>query len=303
MAEPIAYLKGEFVPASKCALNIYDLGIVLGAAVTDFVRTFNQKPFRLEDHVRRFYRSCKYAYIDPPVSIEQSMEISQKLIDENSKLAPGHELGLFFYITAGEFKVYAGAGGEPEELIPSYVQHTFPLCYSIWRNMFVNGAHCVTPTQRHVPPQCLSPKVKNRNRLHMWIGEQQAHLADPKATPLYLDVDGNITETNGSNFVIYRDGAVISPRRHNILWGVSLAVLVEILKDMGVPFLEQDIQIYDVVNADEAWLPTTPCCLGSAVRLNGTTIGNGRPGPMWRRILDRWSEMVGKDVYHEVVDT
>ena len=40
MVEPIAYLKGEFVPNSQCVLNIYDLGIVLGAAVTDFVRTF-----------------------------------------------------------------------------------------------------------------------------------------------------------------------------------------------------------------------------------------------------------------------
>lgn len=303
MVEPIAYLKGEFVPNSQCVLNIYDLGIVLGAAVTDFVRTFHHKPFRLEDHVRRFYRSCKYAYIEPPVSIEQSIEISHKLIVENSsQLEPGQELGLIFYITAGECKDYAGSAGVPDQLTPSYVQHTFPLRCDIWRDMFINGAHCVTPAQRHVPPQCLSPKVKNRNRLHMWIGEQQSHLADPKATPLYLDVDGHITETSGTNFVIYRDGAVISPRRHNILWGISLTVLVEILEDMGVPFLEQDIQTYDVVNADEAWLPTTPCCLGSAVRLNGIPIGDGRPGPMWRRIIDRWGEMVGKDIYHEFVD-
>ena len=116
----------------------------------------------------------------------------------------------------------------------------------------------------------------------MWIGEQQAHLADPKAMALFLDVDGNITETGGSNFVIYRDGTVISPRRNNILWGISLTVLVEILEQMGVPFLEQDMQIYDVVNADEAWVPTSPYCLGPVVRLNGTAIGDGRPGPMWR---------------------
>ncbi|HAB10823.1 MAG TPA: branched-chain amino acid aminotransferase, partial [Planctomycetaceae bacterium] len=31
MSEPIAYLKGEYVPASKCVLPIYDLGIVIGA--------------------------------------------------------------------------------------------------------------------------------------------------------------------------------------------------------------------------------------------------------------------------------
>ena len=47
MSEPLAYLKGEFVPASQCKLSIYDLGIVLGAAVTDFLRTFNHEPFRM----------------------------------------------------------------------------------------------------------------------------------------------------------------------------------------------------------------------------------------------------------------
>ncbi len=72
MTEPIAYLKGEFVPASQCVLPIYDLGIVLGAAVTDFFPTFHQSPYRLDDHLQRFYRSCRYARITPPVSLEES---------------------------------------------------------------------------------------------------------------------------------------------------------------------------------------------------------------------------------------
>lgn len=302
MQEPIAYLKGQFVPASQCVLPIYDLGIVLGAAVTDFLRTFDQQPYRLEDHVRRLYRSCKYARIEPPVKMQESMAISEKLLSENSKLAPGHELGLVFYMTAGENSVYAGASGMPDELTPTYVQHTFPIRFDLWRDIFLKGVHCLTPAPRHWPPQCLSSKIKNRNRLHMWIGEQEAHAVDPKGMPLYLDIDGNITETGGSNFVIFQDGRVISPRRHNILWGISLTVLDEILAEMGVPFVEQDIQTYDVVNSDEAWIPTTPYCLGPVVRINGVPIGDGKPGPMWRRVLDRWSEIVGKDIYRETAE-
>ena len=71
---------------------------------------------------------------------------------------------------------------------------------------------------------------------------------------LYLDIHGNITETGGSNFVIYRDRQVISPRRNNILWGISLNVLQEILADMNIPFIERDIQTADAINAEEAWL-------------------------------------------------
>ena len=300
MKEPIAYLKGEFVPASQCVLPVYDLGIVLGAAVTDFLRTFDQQPYRMEDHVRRFYRSCKYARIEPPVDMEETMVISEKLLAENGALAPGQELGLVYYITAGENTVYAGAAGMPEEFTPSYVQHTFPLRFHLWRDVFLKGVHCVTPAPRHWPPQCLSSKIKNRNRLHMWIGEQEVRTGDSNAMPLYLDIHGNITETGGSNFVIFRDGKVVSPRHANILWGISLTVLTEILEEMGVPFVEQDIQSYDVVNADEAWLPTTPYCLGPVVRFNGEPIGEGRPGPMWRRVIERWSQIVGKDICREI---
>jgi len=301
-AEPLAYLKGEFVPASQCVLPVYDLGIVLGAAVTDFLRTFHQQPFRLDEHVRRFYRSCRYARIEPPVSEAESRAISKKLIAENSKLAPGHELGLVYYMTAGENTVYAGAAGMPSTMTPSYVQHTFPLRFPMWRDLFLNGAHCVTPAPRHWPPQCLSSKIKNRNRLHMWIATQEVQQLDAHATPLFLDLDGNVTETAGSNFVIYRDGQVVSPRNNNILWGESLTVLQGLLGELNVPFVEDDIQTFDVINAEEAWLPSTPYCLAPVTKINGAPISDGTPGPMWRKVLDRWSQLVGKDIYHEIVD-
>ena len=302
MSEPIAWLKGNFVPASQCVLPVYDLGIVLGAAVTDFLRTFSGRPYRMEDHVRRFYRSCKYARIEPPVDMQETMAISERLLAENGRLEAGVELGLVYYITAGENAVYAGAAGIPDKQTPSYIQHTFPLRFHLWRDVFLKGVHCMTPAARHWPPQCLSSKIKNRNRLHMWIGEREIQQLDPGATALYLDIDGNVTETGGSNFVIYRDGQVVSPRRRNILWGISLTVLQEILQEMNVPFIEDDIQVYDVVNAEEAWLPTTPYCVGPVVRINGEAIGDGTPGPMWRRVLDRWRKIVGKDIYREITE-
>lgn len=300
MKESLAYMNGKFIPQSECRLPIYDLGIVIGASVTDFLRTFHQKPFRMQEHVERLYRSCKYTYIQPPVSIDESMEISKKLIEHNSRLCPGQELGLVYYVTAGENPVYAGSAGLTGNLTPTYVQHTFPLPFFLWRDIFIKGIHCITPVNMHWPPQCVSSKIKNRNRIHMWVGEQQVHLTDPKAMPLYLDINGNIAETGGSNFVIYRNGKVISPRKNNILWGESLIFLTELLEEMKIPFVQEDIQIYDAVNAEEAWVPTTPYCLGPVVKINGIQIGDGNPGPVWRKIISKWSEKVGKDIYKEI---
>ncbi len=300
--EPLAYLKGEFVPVSSCVLPIYDLGIVLGAAVTDLVRTFHGEPYRIEDHIDRLYRSCRYARITPPVSKQDSMDITHRLVEANLPLADGADLAVVYYMTAGEYPIYAGSAAPSEGLTLSYVQHTFPLPPGMWRHLFIDGAHCVTPSVRHWPPASLSSKIKHRNRLHMWIGDQEAHLADPQAISLYLDVNGNIAETGGSNFVVYTGDRVVTPRRSNILWGISLTVLGEILKEMDIPLCEDDIQVYDAVNAEEAWIPTTPYCLAPVTKINGAQIGDGKPGPMWRKILDRWSEIAHKDVYLEVTE-
>ena len=258
MNQPIAYLEGEFIPADECKLPVYNLGIVQGAAVTDFLRTFNGKPFLLEEHTRRLYQSCKYACIDPPVSFEESLEISTKIIEHNLDVYGGKDLGLIFYMTAGANFVYAGSAGGADELVPTYVQHSFPLPVELWRSVFTEGARCATPSVRHVPPATLSSKIKHRNRLHMWIGEQEVHQRDAGAVPLFLDLHGNITEPGGSNFVMFKDGVVVSPAPANILRGLSLATLFEILDEMNIPWIERDMQIFDVVNADEAWVPTTP---------------------------------------------
>jgi branched-subunit amino acid aminotransferase/4-amino-4-deoxychorismate lyase len=300
--QPTAYLNGEFVHVDDCKLPMFDLGIVIGAAVTDLVRTFNGKPYRLEDHVRRFYRSCKYACIEPPASLEESMKITEELVERNLPVYENRELAVVYYMTAGVNSTYAGAAAGADRLTPTYVQHTFPLPFHVWSHFFTDGAHCVTPPVRHVPPQVLSSKIKHRNRLHMWIGDKQAQQVDPKAVALYMDVNGNIAEATGSNFLIYRDGTVVSPRRPNMLWGISVQTVTEILAEIDVPFVEEDIQTYDVVNADEAWLPSSPYCLAPVSKLNGTEIGSGKPGPMWRRILDHWSGLVGKDVYKEIVE-
>ena len=73
MSEPIVYLNDRFVPASQAKLNIYDLGIVLGATLTEMTPTFRRKPFRAEDHVARLYRSLKFSGITVPFTPEEML--------------------------------------------------------------------------------------------------------------------------------------------------------------------------------------------------------------------------------------
>jgi len=164
-----------------------------------------------------------------------------------------------------------------------------------------DGYHLVTPSIRHIPPECLDPKIKYRSRLHWHLAESQSRLVDPKSTPLLLDLQGSITECAGANVLLVKDDAILSPTLRNILPGVSRKVVIELAAKLRIPFREQDLQLYDVINADEALLSSTPFGLCPATRVNGRPIGNGKPGPVWRRLMDEWSGLVGLDAIAQVL--
>ena len=302
MTEPIVYLNTGFVPASQAKLNIYDLGLVLGATLTEMTRTFQHQLFRAEDHVARLYRSLKYAGIAVPLSQHEMLARTRELAETNCRLLPaGSDLGIVHFVTPGENMLYAGSAAGTGPSAPTICIHSFPLRFSLWRHLFTEGAHVVTPSVRHVPPQCVDPKMKNRSRLHWFLADRQSQAVDPRAITLLLDLEGNVTECAGSNFVIIKDRTIITPTTRNILWGVSLQTVKELSPAVGMEFVERDFQPYDVVNADEAWLTTTPYCLAPATKINNIPIGSGLPGPALRNMLLAWSQRVGMDIEAQVM--
>lgn len=302
MNEPLVFLNEGFVPASQAKLNIYDLGIVLGATLTEMTRTFCHRPYRVGDHIDRLYRSLKFAGIEVPLSPAKMMERTMELAEENCRLIGANEdIGIVHFVTPGENALYAGSAGLAGPMSPTICIHSFPLRFQMWRHLFTDGAHVVTPSIRHIPPQCLEPKMKNRSRLHWFLADKQSQAVDPRAITLLLDLDGNVTECAGANFVIVRGNAIISPTTRNILWGVSLQTVKELAPVIGMEFIERDFQPYDVVNADEAWLTTTPYCLAPCTLINRIPIGDGRTGPRFRKMIAAWSERVGLDIEAQVL--
>lgn len=301
-AEPVVYLTGNFVPASQAGLKIYDAGIVLGATATEFTRTFGGELFRLDDHLRRLFRSLKYLRLDIGMDLARLREITRELAAHNLPLLPpGAELGIIHFVTPGEFRVYAGSAGAGGSSGPTVCIHSMPLPLHLWKEMFVQGAHLVIASNRHVPPQCMDPKMKYRSRLHYYLADLEARQVDPKASALLLDLDGNLTETGGANFLLVRNGAVCSPTTRNILPGISREMVIELCAELGIPFQERDLQPYDAINADEAFLATTPYCLAPVTRINTMPVGDGLPGPIFRRLLAAWSHKVGVDIGEQVL--
>jgi branched-subunit amino acid aminotransferase/4-amino-4-deoxychorismate lyase len=298
MPERIVYLNGNFVPESQAHVSIVDRAVVLGATVTEMTRTFHRKPFKLATHIARLYRSLRYTRIDVGLTPEELTDISLRVLEMNFPLTDTEELGLVHFATPGIMAYYADV--DPSAVKPTLCAHVFPLRFQPYKRFFLEGVHVVTPSIRHVPPQCYDPKMKYRSRMHFYLADQEIAQSHPGAIALLLDLDGNVTETGGANFLIAQDGAIHAPTLRNTLNGVSRQTIAEICAQLGIPFIERDILTFDVMNADEAYLATTPICLAPVVKINNAPIGSGKPGPLLKRILQAWNEMVGLDIVAQV---
>ena len=140
-----------------------------------------------------------------------------RLLDETA------ELGLIAFVTAGEYAAYAGLPSGTVHAGPTVCMHTFALPFERWARTFQTGAHLVTPSIRHVPPQCYDSKMKYRSRMHFYLADKEAQLVDPDAAALLLDVHGNVTETATANFLIVERGRIVSPPPVELLPGMRRA--------------------------------------------------------------------------------
>jgi branched-subunit amino acid aminotransferase/4-amino-4-deoxychorismate lyase len=295
-------LNGNYIPVAQACVPVYDAGFVLGATVTDQVRTFHHKPFRLGEHLDRLLHSLDAAGINIGLSKCELGEIAHKLLSQHARVIHDEdELGLVFFATPGEYRTYAPTDALVRTT-PTICAHTFLLPFELWAERIQNGVHLVTPSVRQVPPQCVDPAIKCRSRMHFYLADLQARQVDPAATALLLDMNGYITETSTANFLMVERGTIVSPKCTNTLAGVSRATAIELAGELNIPVAECDISVEAAMRADEAFLASTPYCLMPISRINGVLIAGGNQGPVYQKLMRAWSNLVGLDIARQLLE-
>lgn len=302
MSEPIAYLNGEYVPISKAALSVFDLGIVAGASATEMVRTFRHALFRLDDHLDRLEHSLKLVSIEAPLSREQLASICETVIDENSRLIPSnHDLGLVVFVTAGQNLTYLGRDQLKRARTPSLCVHTFPLPFELWSGHYEAGLHLVTTSVAGVPDDVIHSGVKHRNRLHWHLADVEAKRRDPTAMAILIDHEGYLTETATGNLFVVEGSTLLTPSEH-VLKGISRGVLAELATSLGISVGYTRLMPDDLTRANEAFITSTPHCMLPVTRFNDRPVGHAVPGPMFQRLISAWSDLVGMDIVGQMRD-
>ncbi|MFT5327252.1 MAG: branched-chain amino acid aminotransferase [Planctomycetaceae bacterium] len=288
------YISGEMVPEADAKISIFDSAVMLGDSVTESTRTFRHKPFRLDDHISRLFRSMKVARIIPGHSPEELTRITLDVLDANrSAMGEDDDCWIVHNISRGLLKHGPSAAQANPATIMIFTNH---LDLRGWAKYYTEGCHAVTSMSRAVPAQSLDARVKNRSRLSYTIADAEARLVDPDAQCVILDVDGYVSENKGGNIFAVINGEVCTPTTENCLAGVSRQTVLDLAEAASIPNRECRLQMYDLYSADEVFFTSTPYCIMPASRFNGLPVGDGTVGPVTKQLLQAWSELAGMDI-------
>jgi len=292
---PIAWVNGRFVDAADLAVPVGDAGFVLGATVTEQLRTFRGQLFLVAEHLQRLAASLAAVGIEPDVSADT-------LADAATQVAASHvagvdfmtdsDLGLVIFVTPGDLPAqHGGRGGQPRVMV-----HAFPLAFPLWAHGYDDGVALRSVTVRQVPEACWPLHAKVRSRLHYFLADREAHAAEPGARAVVAHADGRISETSTANVAIVVEDTVVTPPPTDALPGVSLAFARGLAAREGIAWRERSLTAADLAGAAEILLTSTPNCILPATRFDGRPVGTGRPGPVFERLLAAWSAEVGLDI-------
>ena len=238
------YFNGDWIPYREVMINPEDRGFTLADVVFDIGRTFNGKPFALDHHIDRMYRSLQYVRIDPGMTSEDMTSICEEAVQRNHK----------YLEEAGDFTIHPWVTrgvGAVNDSIPTVCISIKPVNFAAFANAYVDGVKAVIAKTRSYSTDMMDPKVKHHNRMNFVLAELEAKDVDPKALPVLMDGNGNLTEGSGYNVFLVKDGVLKTPKGTSILWGVSRRTVMEVANNIGIQVVEEDLQPYDIYTADE----------------------------------------------------
>ncbi|MFT3879539.1 MAG: aminotransferase class IV [Gemmatales bacterium] len=287
-----AYHDGAFKPLDQVSIALNDVGFVMGVTVTDQCRTYGQQPFRLDDHVRRFYRSCELCGVACPVQRSELERIIGEVLWRNVPLElPGVEWSIVWFATPGVVGSFLGQPGTVRDASPRLTVYAFPIDAGRFADYYERGAELRLARKVTSPPaSVIHPHAKQRSRLHWWLAEGEVKHQYPTASAFLLDAEGYVTETASCNVLLVRDGEVLSPRRSRILPGVSLLVVEELCTKERIRFREADLKEADLATAEEAMICSTPFGIAPVGLLEGRRLAID--GGVFMRLWGAWLRLV-----------
>jgi branched-chain amino acid aminotransferase len=270
-------INGRLIHRDEAGISPFDSVAQGGDAVWEGLRLYNGRIFKLNEHLDRLERSARALAFPEIPSREKIIDEIRRTLAAN-KMRDGVHIRLT--LTRG-VKITSGMDPRLNQSGPTLIilaEHKAPV-YS------KGGLKLVTATVRRPPPEVLDARIHHANLLNSILAKIEANNAGADDA-LILDTNGFVAETNATNIFIVRKGDLATSRAVACPEGITRATIIEICAAEKIRCLETDLSPVDVYGADEMFCTGTMGELAGVVQLDNRLIGDGKVGPMTKRLSD-----------------
>lgn len=268
MPEPLVYLNGEFVPYESARVPVEDRGLQFADGVYEVVRYYDRRPFRMQQHLARLVRSA--AGIELPLPpIEEIRQAMDALVEKQGL----QDAAVYLQITRGPAPRAHGLVPDPNPTVIAIAREARSVRpRPSLRAVTVSDdrwARCYLKTT------ALLPNALARERARRLGADDGIFVRD-----------GFVMEATASNVFVVMNGRLVTPPLTNyILAGITREAIIELANGEGISVSEEPISAHLLYQADEVFVSGTNSELGPVVAVDGRMIGDGRPGPVFKRVL------------------
>jgi len=277
----VVFLNGELLPLEEAKVPVLDRGFIFGDGIYELVPVYSRVAFRLDEHLARLERSLGEAKIRNPYSRQRWRETVYQLVDAQ----PYDDQGVYFQVTRGVAK---RDHSFPRDAQPTVFMMANPLVNPP-RAQVEAGATAVSAQDN----RWLRCDIKSISLIGNVLLRQLSAEAGAAETILFRD--GKLSEASASNVFIVRRGVIVSPPKSSlILPGITYDVVAELARANAMPMEFREVPEAEVRSADEVWVTSSSKEVLAIVSLDGRSIGEGKPGPVFRRMYELYQEFKHK---------
>jgi branched-chain amino acid aminotransferase len=277
------YIDGQMHDEADAKISVFDHGLLYGDGIFEGIRFYNGRVFKLAEHMDRLWDSARALMLEIPQSKQELTSALLATIRENG-LRDGY---VRLVVTRG-----VGDLGLNPRLCKRASIIIIAAKISLYsEELYRNGLDIITCATRRVSQAALPPAIKSLNYLNNVFAKIEALQANA-AEALMLNDQGYVAECTADNvFIIKGERLFTPPVSAGSLRGITRGAVLDLAAELGVPTSEPELTRYDIFTADECFLTGTAAELIPVVRVDSRVIGNGRPGPVTLRLLERFRHL------------
>lgn len=277
------YINGSYFSEADAKISVFDHGLLYGDGIFEGIRIYNNRVFKLVEHVERLYYSAKAIALTIPMTQEEMIRAVVETCKANN-LSDGY---IRLVVTRGEGTLGLGPDRckKAQVIIIASTIQLYP------EELYTKGMSIITVATTRNHHNAINPAIKSLNYLNNILAKIEANNAGVQEA-IMLNSQGYVAECTGDNiFLVKRNHLFTPPLSAGALYGITRGTVLDLAREAGLEVSEPDVTRYDVYNADECFLTGSAAELIPVTKVDGRQIGEGTPGPVFKKLLSLFHDL------------